>query len=176
MPLSMLQKKNIQKDINRMNRYKKRLRKAQVKKQKASYAQINAKARRKAEAQRVDAGIRASWAARMAHEKELKVQACGVEPSSGSLRSCGVRIHLQGKLTQWLRKSSFLVSVSGQEYIIKDEGDKAGLNKGDSVNIVAISTGKRQIGHGLRTSIFEEASEANIEKAYSLSYEDICPY
>jgi|GEM_PF-6706110 len=175
-----LGKRNIQKDINRINSYKKRLRKAQVKQLKASaqasYAQINANAKRKADAQKVDAGIRASWAARKVHEKELKIQACGVEPSSGSLRSCGTRIHLQGKLIQWLRKSSFLVRVGGQEYIIKDEGDKAGLNKGDNVNIVATSTGQRKISHGLRTSIFEAASEANIEKAYALTYEGICPY
>jgi len=175
-----LGKRKVQKDINRMNSYKKRLRKAQVTKQKASaqasYAQINAKAKRKAEASRVDASIRASWAATKAHEKELRVEACGVEPTSSYLRSSGKRIHLKGTLTQWLRKSSFLVRVGGTEYLVKDEGDKAGLNKGDRVNIVAISTGKREIIHGQRKSIFEATNESSLEKAYALSYDGICPY
>jgi len=175
-----LGKKGVQKDINRIKSYKKRLRKAQVKKQQASaqasYAQINEKARRKAEADRVDRDIRSSWEATKAHEKALKIEACGIEPNKTSLKVAGTRIHLRGKLTQWLRKNSFLVSVGGKEYLVKDDNDKAGLNKGDNINIVASSSGKREVVHGLRTSIFEEVNEAAIEKAYALRYEGVCPY
>ncbi|HIC44870.1 MAG TPA: sel1 repeat family protein [Sulfurimonas sp.] len=175
-----LGKKNVQKDINRLNSHKKRLHKAQVKKQKASaqasYAHINARAKRKTDAQKIDAGIRASWEQRKIHEKELKAQACGEEPSKSILKRQGSRVHLQGRLTQWLHSDSFLVEVSGKEYLVKDSNDKGGFNKGDYINIVAVSTGGRQVIHGLKKSIFEDPDESSIEKAYTLNYDGVCPY
>jgi len=169
-----------QKDINRMNKAKKRLRKAQIKRQKssaqASYAKINAKARLAEQVALEDRRIRSQWQKRDEQAKALRLAACGSEPSSSVLKRAGARVHLQGRLSHWLGKNAFIVIAGGQEYYVKDEDDKARLNKGDSVNMVAVSTGKREITHGLRRSIFEEADESAIEKAYALDYEGVCPY
>jgi len=169
-----------QKDINRMNAAKKRLRKAQVKSQKSSaqisYENINAKARLREKVGQEDRRIKAQWDMREAESRQLKVAACGSEPTSAALKSRGTRIHLQGTLSHWLGKSSFIVLANGKEYYVMDENDDARLNKGDSVNMVAVTTGKREITHGLRRSVFEEADEEAIQKAYALNYEGVCPY
>lgn len=175
-----LGKKGAKRDIDRVQRAKRHLQKSQVKKQKvlakATYEQINARARLREEVRKEDERMKAIRNASIADAKRLKAQACGVEPTSSSLMNNGTRIHLQGRLSHWLGKTSFIIEAGGKEYLVKDEEDNARLNKGDSVNMVAISTGKREITRGLRRSIFEEADEAAIEKAYALNYEGVCPY
>lgn len=175
-----LGKPNVQKDINRVNQAKKRLRRAQIKQQKVqakvSYEQINAKARQRSEVQKEDARLKAQWDARKEDARRLKVQACGDEPTSSNLARYGTRIHLEGTLDHWLGKSAFVIIANGKEYLVKDDDDNARLNKGDNVNMVAVSTGKREITHGLRRSIFDDVDEAAIEKAYALNYEGVCPY
>jgi len=175
-----LGKANVQKDINRMNKAKKRLRKAQMKSQKssakASYAKINAKARLREQVEQEDRRIKAQWDMREKEAKQLKASACGNEPTTSILKSRGTRVHLQGTMTHWLGKTSFIVSAGGKEYYIMDENDDARLNKGDRVNMVAVTTGRREITHGLKRSVFDEADEAAIQKAYALDYEGVCPY
>ena len=99
-----------------------------------------------------------------------------MEPTDSALRSAGKRIHLQGKVVHWLGKNAFVVNVHGQEYYIKDSDDEARVNKGDSVNIFAETTGKREIVRGLKRNIFEEADESAIAKAYALNFNGVCPY
>jgi len=175
-----LGKKGVQKDINRMAMAKKRLKLRQIKQQevqaKASVEQIRENRLRREEVAREDRRIKGEWMAKKAEANRLKVQACGAEPTDSSLRREGTRIHLEGKLSHWLGKNSFIINVNGQEYYVTDEDDKARVNKGDFVNFVAVSTGKREITHGLKRSIFEEADEAAIEKAYALDFEGVCPY
>ena len=175
-----LGKKEAYRDIDRVKKAKRRLQKSQIRKQKvlaeASYEQINAKARLREEVRKEDERMNAIRMASKADAQRLKAQACGVEPSSSSLKRNGARIHLQGTLTHWLGKTSFIINAGGKEYLVKDEDDEGRLNKGDSVNMVAISTGKREITHGLKRSLFDEADETAIEKAYALDYEGECPY
>ena len=170
----------VQKDINRVKRSKNRMRSDYAKKQKISaeqnYEQRKAQARLRKSVRQEDKRIKDQWNARKEDSRRLKAKACGNQPTSSNLKIQGTRVHLQGTMTHWLGKSAFIVVAGGKEYYVKDEDDRAKLNKGDRVNMVAVTTGAREITHGLRKSIFEEADETAVEKAYALNYEGVCPY
>ncbi len=175
-----LGKSGVQKDLKRIKKIKSRLRSHHAKRQKvqevANLNKIKENRQRRYEAIKEDKRIRDQWSTKKAQEIQLKADACGLEPDRSNLRNSGERIHLEGKLSHWLGKNAFIVNVNGEEYYVKDADDKARANKGDKVNFVAISTGRREITHGLRRSLFEEADETAIQKAYALNFEGVCPY
>ncbi len=175
-----LGKKDADKDLYRVNKAKKQLQSRQVSQQKmqakSNIEQIRANRRRLDEIAREDMRIRGQWQTKKEEAVRLKAQACGAEPDNNNLRRSGERIHLEGTVSNWLSKTAFIINVGGSEYYVKDEGDRARVNKGDDANIVAISTGKREITQGLRRSLFEAADETAIQKAYAFEFEGICPY
>lgn len=173
-------KSGVEKDIKRVKKTKNKLKARQVKRQqvqaKLDVKQMNANYKRQREVEQEDKRIKGEWNAKKSEAIRLKVQTCGQEPNKKNLSNAGERIHLEGTFSHWLGKNAFIVNVCGNEYYVKDENDEARANKGDSVNFVAVSTGRREITQGLRRSIFEEADETAIQKAYALDFEGVCPY
>jgi len=175
-----LGKKSARNDVYRMAKAKKRL-KSKARKQEqhqavVSQKQVKYNRERSRLASLEDERIRKHRANKAKEANRLKIQACGNEPTDATLRRSGTRVHLKGNVVHWLGKNAFVIKVNGEEYYIKDSGDEARVNKGDSVNIVAKTTGKREIVRGLKRSIFEEADESAIAKAYALNFTGVCPY
>jgi tetratricopeptide (TPR) repeat protein len=175
-----LGKKSAKNDAYRMAKAKKRLKSKARKKEQyqavANKEQVQHNRERQRLASLEDQRIRQQRADKTKEANRLKIQACGNEPMDSVLRKSGTRVHLQGKVVHWLGKSAFVVKVHGEEYYIKDSDDEARVNKGDYVNIVAKATGKREIVRGLNRSIFDEADESAIAKAYALNFTGVCPY
>jgi len=175
-----LGKRSAKNDVYRMSKAKKRL-KSKARKREQYQAvqnktQIKENRERKRLAHLEDERLRKHRNDKVKEANRLKIQACGMEPTDSALRRVGKRIHLQGKVVHWLGKNAFVVNVHGEEYYIKDSNDEARVNKGDFVNIFAETTGEREIVRGLRRSIFEEADESAIAKAYALNFNGVCPY
>jgi len=175
-----LGKKSARKDAYRMAKAKKHL-KSKARKQEQRQAVVNKEQvkqirNRKRLARLEDERIRKHSAGKAKEANRLKIRACGNEPIDSVLRSSGTRVHLEGRVVHWLGKNAFIVKANGQEYYIKDSDDEARVNKGDFVNIVAKTTGKREVIRGLKRSIFEEADESAIAKAYALNFTGVCPY
>ncbi len=175
-----LGKSGVQGDIRRITQAKKRLRSRQVKQQKDNAKQrerqLVAQRKKRQEAIQEDKRIRSQIRARKEQAIALKAQACGAEPSEERLRKTGTRIHIEGRLKHWLGKSAFVVVSNGEEYYINDEDDDARVNQGDYINIVAVTTGRRELTQGMRKNLFEIPDERSIRKAYALDYQGICPY
>ncbi len=173
-------KRGVQNDLNRVYRAKKKLRSQNIRQQqskaKAKEALLLADRQKRHEAMKEDRRIRAEMKARRQQGIRLKAQACGEEVSDAALRSAGSRIHIEGRVIHWLGRKAFIVVSNTQEFYINDEEDEARVNKGDTVNIVAVSTGQREITQGMRQNLFEMPDERTIKKAYALNYEGVCPY
>ena len=175
-----LGKKSAKNDVYRMSKAKKRLKSRARKREQYQAVQNKTQVKENRERKRLarleDERLKKHRNDKIKEANRLKIQACGMEPTDSALRSAGKRIHLQGKVVHWLGKNAFVVNVHGQEYYIKDSDDEARVNKGDSVNIFAETTGKREIVRGLKRNIFEEADESAIAKAYALNFNGVCPY
>jgi len=175
-----LGKKKAKSDVYRVAKIKKKLAKKwrihEEKKavEKAKQAKIDRE--RKHLAQAEDRRLKSKWASKRAKKRKAQIRACGNEASSSNLAAKGKRIHLNGVVTQWLGQDGFIVQANGKEYYVEDGNDEARVNKGDSVNIVTISTGERKVIRGMRKSLFELPSESSIAKAYALYYDSRCSY
>lgn len=176
-----LGKQQARSDLKRVSSVKKRLRKQQIKAQqrsaKADERKIKADRQRRRIAQQEDARIKQQIKQSRAEAVRMRAQACGHEPNASNLRQSGTRIHLDGVISTWLGKDAFIVKAQdGEEYYVSDENDEARLNKGDAINCIAITSGQREQIKGFRRSLFEEADESSMEKAYALEYAGECPY
>ncbi len=176
-----LGKQEAKHDLQRVATVQKRLHvqqlRAQQRSAKADEKQMKAERERRRLVQQEDERIKQQIEQGKAEAIRMRVQACGFEPNANNLRQAGTRIHLDGIISTWSGKNAFIVKTQdGEEYYVEDENDEARLNKGDAINCIAVTRGKREQIKGLRRSLFEMPDESSIKKAYVLDYAGECPY
>ncbi len=171
---------HVSKDIKRVAKVIKKIEKQRHETAKFEAIKKEEYKKRKREQKRLaeleDKRLKKKWASVKAQIAESRIRECGYEPNDSNLANRGTKIHLQGAVTQWLGKDAFIVKANGKEYYIKDDNDVAKVSKGDTVNLVASTTGKRKVIRGMRTSLFVVPDESSIAKAYALNFNGMCKH